>query len=207
MSANRYAAVYQMTGFFRRYSILRSSSPRRIERSRCGPGEHTGSSACTPKIIWPARGPVQRSAHEALTRGIAGRVKLAHLRYYFERRCSPPVGTGLTRFFCSVASSGPYLAMRPKLFRPAWARPTASSEAGQYGRQRPARASPPRFRRRARLSAGVRPQRRIRSPNCWRGNPGDATRLTQPPKPPRAAWLPGQARRGGVRNGAGAARA
>ena len=29
------------------------------------------------------RGPVQRSAHEALTRGIAGRVKLAHLRYYF----------------------------------------------------------------------------------------------------------------------------
>lgn len=28
------------------------------------------------------RGPVQRSAHEALTRGIAGRVKLAHLRYY-----------------------------------------------------------------------------------------------------------------------------
>jgi hypothetical protein len=29
------------------------------------------------------RGPVQRSAHDALTRGIAGRVKLAHLRYYF----------------------------------------------------------------------------------------------------------------------------
>ena len=29
------------------------------------------------------RGPVQRSAHEALTRGITGRVKLAHLRYYF----------------------------------------------------------------------------------------------------------------------------
>ena len=29
------------------------------------------------------RGPVQRSAHEALTRRIAGRVKLAHLRYYF----------------------------------------------------------------------------------------------------------------------------
>jgi hypothetical protein len=28
------------------------------------------------------RGPVQRSAHEALTPGIAGRVKLAHLRYY-----------------------------------------------------------------------------------------------------------------------------
>jgi Putative peptidoglycan binding domain len=28
------------------------------------------------------RGPVQRSAHQALTRGIAGRVKLAHLRYY-----------------------------------------------------------------------------------------------------------------------------
>ena len=28
------------------------------------------------------RGPVQRSAHEALTRRIAGRVKLAHLRYY-----------------------------------------------------------------------------------------------------------------------------
>jgi hypothetical protein len=28
------------------------------------------------------RGPVQRSAHEALTRGIAGRVKLAHLRFY-----------------------------------------------------------------------------------------------------------------------------
>ena len=28
------------------------------------------------------RGPVQRSAHEALTRGLAGRVKLAHLRYY-----------------------------------------------------------------------------------------------------------------------------
>ena len=28
------------------------------------------------------RGPVQRSAHEALTRGIAGRLKLAHLRYY-----------------------------------------------------------------------------------------------------------------------------
>jgi hypothetical protein len=28
------------------------------------------------------RGPVQSSAHEALTRGIAGRVKLAHLRYY-----------------------------------------------------------------------------------------------------------------------------
>jgi hypothetical protein len=28
------------------------------------------------------RGPVQRSAHEALTRSIAGRVKLAHLRYY-----------------------------------------------------------------------------------------------------------------------------
>ena len=28
------------------------------------------------------RGPVQRSAHEALTRGIAGRVKLPHLRYY-----------------------------------------------------------------------------------------------------------------------------
>jgi Putative peptidoglycan binding domain len=28
------------------------------------------------------RGPVQRSAHEALTRGIAGRVKLAHSRYY-----------------------------------------------------------------------------------------------------------------------------
>ena len=28
------------------------------------------------------RGPVQRSAHEALARGIAGRVKLAHLRYY-----------------------------------------------------------------------------------------------------------------------------
>ena len=29
------------------------------------------------------RGPVQRSAHEALTQRIAGRVKLAHLRYYF----------------------------------------------------------------------------------------------------------------------------
>ena len=28
------------------------------------------------------RGPVPRSAHEALTRRIAGRVKLAHLRYY-----------------------------------------------------------------------------------------------------------------------------
>jgi hypothetical protein len=28
------------------------------------------------------RGPIQRSAHEALTRGITGRVKLAHLRYY-----------------------------------------------------------------------------------------------------------------------------
>jgi Putative peptidoglycan binding domain len=28
------------------------------------------------------RGPVQHSAHEALTRKIAGRVKLAHLRYY-----------------------------------------------------------------------------------------------------------------------------
>ena len=28
------------------------------------------------------RGPVQRSAHEALTRRIVGRVKLAHLRYY-----------------------------------------------------------------------------------------------------------------------------
>ena len=28
------------------------------------------------------RGPVQRSAHEALIRRIAGRVKLAHLRYY-----------------------------------------------------------------------------------------------------------------------------
>jgi Putative peptidoglycan binding domain len=28
------------------------------------------------------RGPVQHSAHEALTRRIAGRVKLAHLRYY-----------------------------------------------------------------------------------------------------------------------------
>jgi Putative peptidoglycan binding domain len=28
------------------------------------------------------RGPVQRSAHEALTRGIAGRVKLANLRFY-----------------------------------------------------------------------------------------------------------------------------
>ena len=28
------------------------------------------------------RGPVQRSAHEALTPGIVGRLKLAHLRYY-----------------------------------------------------------------------------------------------------------------------------
>ena len=28
------------------------------------------------------RGPIQRSAHEALSRTIAGRVKIAHLRYY-----------------------------------------------------------------------------------------------------------------------------
>ena len=87
------------------------------------------------------RGPVQRSAHEALKRRIAGRVKLAHLRYYLGAALfAALVGIGVNALLLQrERHPAPLFGFAaPKLpFRPARARPAASSEAGQSRKTTP----------------------------------------------------------------------
>jgi hypothetical protein len=131
------------------------------------------------------RGPVQRSAHEALTRGIAGRVKLAHLRYYFGAALfAALVGIGVNALLLQrerhPAPLFGYAAPKLPSAPPAPAPPPPQKPASTEDNAPPAPSSatlPP-----ARPAEGAGSSSSASDPiaELLAGEPhGDATRLTQ----------------------------
>ncbi len=131
------------------------------------------------------RGPVQRSAHEALTRGIAGRVKLAHLRYYLGAALfAALVGIGVNALLLQrerhPAPLFGYAAPKVPSVAPAPAPPPppqkpASTEGAAPPAQSPAVVPPGRPAE----SAGSSPSGSDPIAELLAGEPhGDASRLT-----------------------------
>ena len=123
------------------------------------------------------RGPVQRSAHEALRRRIAGRVKLAHLRYYLGAALfAALVGIGVNALLLQrerhPAPLFGFAAPKPPSAAPAPAPPPPQKPTSTEDTAPPAQSSaalPPARPAESRRRAS--PQGPIRSPNCWQGNP------------------------------------
>ena len=130
------------------------------------------------------RGPVQRSAHEALTRGIAGRVKLAHLRYYFGAALfAALVGIGVNALLLQrerhPAPLFGYAAPKLPSATPAPAPPPPQKPAGTEETAPPAQPSATLPPARPAESAGSSSSASDPIAELLAGEPhGDATRLT-----------------------------
>ena len=131
------------------------------------------------------RGPVQRSAHEALTRGIAGRVKLAHLRYYFGAALfAALVGIGVNALLLQrerhPAPLFGYAAPKLPSAPPAPAPPPPQKPASTEDNAPPAQSSATLPPARPAESAGSSSSASDPIAELLAGEPhGDATRLTQ----------------------------
>ena len=131
------------------------------------------------------RGPVQRSAHEALTRGIAGRVKLAHLRYYFGAALfAALVGIGVNALLLQrerhPAPLFGYAAPKLPSAPPAPAPPPPQKPASAEDNAPPAPSSATLPPARPAESAGSSSSASDPIAELLAGEPhGDATRLTQ----------------------------
>ena len=194
-------------------SLLRARDG--IERSRCGL-RRTHVDLALARIknnLGQLRGPVQRSAHEALTRRIAGRVKLAHLRYYLGAALfAALVGIGVNALLLQrerhPAPLFGYAAPKVPSAAPAPAPPPPQKPTSTEDNAPPAQSSaalPPArpARERGEFVLSVRSDRRT----VGRGTPRRCLAL-DPGRPnrPGQTWLPRQAgREGGVRNRASAA--
>jgi Putative peptidoglycan binding domain len=131
------------------------------------------------------RGPVQRSAHEALTRGIAGRVKLAHLRYYFGAALfAALIGIGVNALLLQrerhPAPLFGYAAPKLPSAPPAPAPPPPQKPASTEDNAPPAQSSATLPPARPAESAGSSSSALDPIAELLAGEPhGDATRLTQ----------------------------
>ncbi len=131
------------------------------------------------------RGPVQRSAHEALTRGIAGRVKLAHLRYYFGAALfAALIGIGVNALLLQrerhPAPLFGYAAPKLPSAPPAPAPPPPQKPASTEDNAPPAQSSATLPPARPAESAGSSSSASDPIAELLAGEPhGDATRLTQ----------------------------
>ena len=131
------------------------------------------------------RGPVQRSAHEALTRGITGRVKLAHLRYYFGAALfAALVGIGVNALLLQrerhPAPLFGYAAPKLPSAPPAPAPPPPQKPASTEDNAPPAQSSATLPPARPAESAGSSSSASDPIAELLAGEPhGDATRLTQ----------------------------
>jgi hypothetical protein len=131
------------------------------------------------------RGPVQRSAHEALTRGIAGRVKLAHLRYYFGAALfAALIGIGVNALLLQrerhPAPLFGYAAPKLPSAPPAPAPPPPQKPASAEDNAPPAQSSATLPPARPAESAGSSSSASDPIAELLAGEPhGDATRLTQ----------------------------
>jgi hypothetical protein len=131
------------------------------------------------------RGPVQRSAHEALTRGIAGRVKLAHLRYYFGAALfAALIGIGVNALLLQrerhPAPLFGYAAPKLPSAPPAPAPPPPQKPASTEYNAPPAQSSATLPPARPAESAGSSSSAADPIAELLAGEPhGDATRLTQ----------------------------
>ena len=130
------------------------------------------------------RGPVQRSAHEALTRGITGRVKLAHLRYYFGAALfAALVGIGVNALLLQrerhPAPLFGYAAPKLPSAPPAPAPPPPQKPASTEDNAPPAQSSATLPPARPAESAGSSSSASDPIAELLAGEPhGDATRLT-----------------------------
>ena len=130
------------------------------------------------------RGPVQRSAHEALTRGIAGRVKLAHLRYYLGAALfAALVGIGVNALLLQrerhPAPLFGYAAPKLPSATPAPAPPPPQKPASTEDNAPPAQSSATLPPARPAESAGSSSSASDPIAELLAGEPhGDATRLT-----------------------------
>jgi hypothetical protein len=130
------------------------------------------------------RGPVQRSAHEALTRGIAGRVKLAHLRYYLGAAMfAALVGIGVNALLLQrerhPAPLFGYAAPKLPSATPAPAPPPPQKPASTEDNAPPAQSSATLPPARPAESAGSSSSASDPIAELLAGEPhGDATRLT-----------------------------
>jgi len=131
------------------------------------------------------RGPVQRSAHEALTQRIAGRVKLAHLRYYFGAALfAALVGIGVNALLLQrerhPAPLFGYAAPKLPSATPAPAPPPPQKPASTEDTAPPAQPSATLPPARPAESAGSSSSASDPIAELLAGEPhGDATRLTQ----------------------------
>ena len=131
------------------------------------------------------RGPVQRSAHEALTRGISGRVKLAHLRYYLGAALfAALVGIGVNALLLQrerhPAPLFGYAAPKLPSAPPAPAPPPPQKPASTEDNAPPAQSSATLPPARPAESAGSSSSASDPIAELLAGEPhGDATRLTQ----------------------------
>jgi hypothetical protein len=131
------------------------------------------------------RGPVQRSAHEALTRRIAGRVKLAHLRYYLGAALfAALVGIGVNALLLQrerhPAPLFGYAAPKLPSAPPAPAPPPPQKPASTEDNAPPAPSSATLPPARPAESAGSSSSASDPIAELLAGEPhGDATRLTQ----------------------------
>jgi hypothetical protein len=130
------------------------------------------------------RGPVQRSAHEALTRRIVGRVKLAHLRYYLGAALfAALVGIGVNALLLQRERHPAPLfgSAAPKLpsAAPAPAPPPPQKPASTEDNAPPAQSSATLPPARPAESAGNSPSGSDPIAELLAGEPhGDASRLT-----------------------------
>jgi hypothetical protein len=130
------------------------------------------------------RGPVQRSAHEALTRRIAGRVKLAHLRYYLGAALlAALVGIGVNALLLQrerhPAPLFGYAAPKLPSTTPTPAPPPFQKPASTEDNAPPAQSSATLPPARPAESAGSSPSASDPIAELLAGEPhGDASRLT-----------------------------
>jgi Putative peptidoglycan binding domain len=130
------------------------------------------------------RGPVQRSAHEALTRRIAGRVKLAHLRYYLGAALlAALVGIGVNALLLQrerhPAPLFGYAAPKLPFTTPTPAPPPFQKPASTEDNAPPAQSSATLPPARPAESAGSSPSASDPIAELLAGEPhGDASRLT-----------------------------
>jgi hypothetical protein len=130
------------------------------------------------------RGPVQRSVHEALTPGIAGRVKLAHLRYYLGAALfAALVGIGVNALLLQrerhPAPLFGYAAPKLPSAAPAPAPPPPQKPASTDGNAPPAQSSATLPPARPAESAGSSSSASDPIAELLAGEPhGDAPRLT-----------------------------
>ena len=123
------------------------------------------------------RGPVQRSVHEALRRRIAGRVKVAHLRYCLGAALSVAlVGIGVNALLLQhERHPAPLFGFAPPKRPPPLPRqprPPPPKPVSAEHDAPPAQLSHGCSRRRGlRPPPRAPPRRPIRSPICWPGKP------------------------------------